>query len=641
MKKFLALALSSMMLLSCVACGNPGKNPGGDNPGGDNPGGDNPGGEIPGGEIPGGEVYIPYDESLRVDDTRTITPQEYTMYNTTGVDDFGRTILTVDGKENEDRYVGLFYFLWLGTHANSKYIYDISKITDDGTDLTLFQKNCPESPGGYYHHWGESAFGYYNAKDEWVVRKHVEMFIAAGIDFLVFDCTNGYAYTDVAEVLFKVLLEYQEAGWKVPKIMFYLAHPDSYVRILKEVYEFAYKDDTYRSLWFCPDGKPLITMHQNYFYKGPEQNYGLNVNDPIEKAILDLFEFKCRQWPSQPPVNEPFEDDGVPWMEFEYPQPNHNGWMNVSVGQHYTVKFSDTDGTHGRGYNGFKNDHERWREDLNLQQQWDTVHENKEDVRFAFVTGWNEWIALKLGSEGNYYTVDTYNAEYSRDIEPSENAGDNTYQLLAQNIRKYNYTEAKHYKYPKTTIDITKDDEAWEGVKAHYVDFTNDCLNRNYRGYVSSKTYKDTSGRNDIASVKVARDSEYLYFRVTVAGDNITEYQAGDKGWMNIWLKTQNAKESCNGYNYVINRSVNGNKTTVQKASNGAFVDCATGDLFVNGNVMVVRVKLTDLGLSETNYDIEFKVSDNVKEAQPFNYLDFYRTGDCAPIGRLNYKYGY
>ena len=110
---------------------------------------------------------------------------------------------------------------------------------------------------------------------------------------------------------------------------------------------------------------------------------------------------------------------------------------------------------------------------------------------------------------------------------------------------------------------------------------------------------------------------------------------------MNIWLKTNNGSENYNGYNYVINRAVDGNKTTVQKASGGELTDCAVGDLYLNGNVMVVRVALSDLDLSATNYDIEFKVTDNVKEADIFNYLDYYRTGDCAPIGRLNYKYGY
>lgn len=626
-KKLIVVVLSCLMLFALVACDSV-KNPSDSN----NPEEDD-----------NTNVYVPYDENLRVEDTRSLTPQQYTMYNTTGVDDFGRTILTVDGQENGDKYVGLFYFLWLGTHAQGKVIFDISKITKDGQDNDAFQTDTPDTPTGYYHHWGESAFGYYNSTDEWVIRKHVEMFVAAGIDFLVFDCTNGFTYQNVAKVLFNVLLEYQEAGWNVPKIMYYLATPGSYLRCLKEVYNFAYATDTYKSLWFCPDGKPLITMHQDFYDKGAAQYYGLNMSDATEKAMFELFEFKARQWPNEAP-----EEEGVPWMDFNYPQYNHNGWMNVSIGQHVTIRFSDLVGTQARGYDPttMVTDHSRWREDINFQGQWKTVLDNKDDVRFAFMTGWNEWIAIKMkDANGVYFTVDTYNAEYSRDIEPSENNGDNSYLLMTQKVREYNYTEAKHYIYPKTTLDITKDDEAWANVKAEYVDFTNDCKDRDAKGYTYDKIltpkYVDRSGRNDISTVKVARDDEYVYFRVTVAGEKITDYESGDKGWMNIWLKTQNAAESYNGYNYVLNRSVDGNKTTVQKASGGKLVDCGTADLFVEGNVMVVRAKLSDLGLSATNYDIEFKVTDNVKEADEFNYLDYYRTGDSAPIGRLNYKYGY
>ena len=646
-KKILSIALSALLMAAPCACNTTAGN--------DDPG--NQGGII-GGEGPGnqGEPTTPDNPSKppqgnssgydgeRVADTRNLTPQEYTIYNTTGVDDFGRTILSVDGKESEERYVGLFYFLWLGQHTGgAKKIYDISKITNDGTNNDAFQVENEDSPLGPYHHWGESAFGYYDSGDEWVIRKHIEMFVASGIDFLIFDCTNGTTYKDNAKKVFDILLEYQQAGWKVPKIMYYIAYPDSYLSILKEVYNFAYKDSTYESIWFAPEGKPLITMHQNYYDQGEEKFYGLNMKDSTEKAIFERFQFKCRQWP-----NEPFEADGVPWMEFVDPQPNHNGWMNVSIGQHLTVRFSDTEGTCGRGWNGYKNDHDRWREDLNFQNQWKNVLEEKanyDDVDYVFVTGWNEWIAMKMKSGNTYFTVDTFNAEYSRDIEPSENNGDNAYMLMSQKIREYNYTAAKHYVYPKTTLDVTKDDAAWGDVTAEYVDFTNDCKNRNYKQYLptskSFPNYTDKTGRNDIETIKVARDDNYLYFRVTVAGQAISAYKAGDQKWMNIWIKTQNGKDSYNGYNYVLNRSVNGNKTTIQKASEGALVDCGTGDLYVNGNVMVVRVALSDLDLSAVNYDIEFKVTDNVKEADVFNYLDYYRTGDCAPIGRLNYKYGY
>ena len=140
-KKLIAVVLSCLMLFALVACDSV-KNPSDSN----NPGEDD-----------NTNVYVPYDENLRVEDTRSLTPQQYTMYNTTGVDDFGRTILTVDGQENGDKYVGLFYFLWLGTHAQGKVIFDISKITKDGQDNDAFQTDTPDTPTGYYHHWGESA----------------------------------------------------------------------------------------------------------------------------------------------------------------------------------------------------------------------------------------------------------------------------------------------------------------------------------------------------------------------------------------------------------------------------------------------------------------------------------------------------
>lgn len=53
---------------------------------------------------------------------------------------------------------------------------------------------------------------------------------------------------------------------------------------------------------------------------------------------------------------------------------------------------------------------------------------------------------------------------------------------------------------------------------------------------------------------------------------------------------------------------------------------------------MLVKVALKDLGLSSDNYHIEFKVADNVTA---YDHVELYRSGDVAPIGRLNYSYGY
>ena len=108
---------------------------------------------------------------------------------------------------------------------------------------------------------------------------------------------------------------------------------------------------------------------------------------------------------------------------------------------------------------------------------------------------------------------------------------------------------------------------------------------------------------------------------------------------MNILIKTDNAKKSWNGYSYVLNREVNGNVTSVMKADGkGGLVKKGEGNVYVYGKTMIVRVKLSDLGLSSTNYHIEFKVADNVKS---YDHVELYRSGDAAPLGRLNYSYGY
>jgi hypothetical protein len=41
------------------------------------------------------------------------------------------------------------------------------------------------------HHWNEPLFGYYRGTDPWIYRKHAEMLADAGVDVVVFDCTNG------------------------------------------------------------------------------------------------------------------------------------------------------------------------------------------------------------------------------------------------------------------------------------------------------------------------------------------------------------------------------------------------------------------------------------------------------------------
>ena len=589
----------------------------------------------------------------RVPDERGLTDAQYSVLNIAGTDDFGRVILPVDGKVNKDRYVGMFYFLTLGQHTNHSGIYDVNKITYEGTYNKAFTRyNTPITPVGSAHFWGEPVWGYYNSGDTWVMRKQIEMLTMAGVDFLVLDTSNNVLYENVTAKLFEILKEYQDAGWDVPRVMYYLGKHDlgADMQVIKQVYKIFYESDTHKSLWFTPNDpeKPMIVAPDNVIASLRSSS------NAQEKALAEFFDFRVTQWPIAAPVNEPVYEYGAPWISFEYPQTPQEGWINVSIAQHVSVCMTDTKSSRGRGWYPTekvkgqwkgKNDHENWRQNLNYQAQWNTVLEmtpeqRAKDARFVFLTGWNEWVAEKLRrGDGDYFTVDTFNAEYSRDIEPSRSSGmkDYAYFQTIMNIHADNYAPAVHYEYPAATPDITKDDAAvWQSAVT-YRDFTGECADRNFKAMAGDIVYKDTTGRNDIDTISVLRNEQYLYFRISCAED-ITAYSEGDTGWMNLWIKTADASgDLLCGYEYVINRQVVGNVSAVQNAKGESVGEA---DVNVFGKVMIVRIPLDAIGLDKNDYALEFKVTDNVQDMEN-DPLNLYSTGDAAPIGTLNFSFGY
>ena len=91
------------------------------------------------------------------------------------------------GPPRTGKYVGIFYFLWLGEHGTGGP-YDITKL------LAANPTNPAWGPAGAFHHWGESELGYYLSSDDYVIRKHAHMLVDAGVDVLIFDVTNGLTY---------------------------------------------------------------------------------------------------------------------------------------------------------------------------------------------------------------------------------------------------------------------------------------------------------------------------------------------------------------------------------------------------------------------------------------------------------------
>lgn len=350
------------------------------------------------------------------------------------------------------------------------------------------------------------------------------------------------------------------------------------------------------------------------------------------------------------------DEKGFPWMQWGSPAPHANGNASVSVAQHSesSVFFSDQLPNSSRGYNGLTVE-EDWRQGANFNWQWQQAfaYDKAGMVKNVFVTGWNEWTAIKSvtgqpggGNSTSGYTgkdiwfVDDYNAEYSRDIEMGKEYGDGFYIQLTANTHNFKMGESTKYKMVTKTIDITNADD-WKTVLLEYADFSGDAMARDGENAANvAHSYVDNSNRNDIVSIKVVHDAEYVYFRVDTK-DPITEYNGTDTNWMNLLIGAGDTTQSFAGFNYIINRKPGENGTTsIEKCTQSGFnwTDAGTAETYVSGNMIVYKIPLSALGLSGDGVSLSFKVCDNVQKQD--DILDYYITGDSAPIGRFGYAYG-
>ncbi len=546
-----------------------------------------------------------------------------------GTDALGRQILPAG--ETNGKLVGIFYLLWLGNDYSDEGdpyfegIYDMSKM--DFADIY----SGSGSPFLKMHFYAEPLFGYYNMQDYWVVERHVQMFIAAGMDFLAVDATNNNIYKEPLSVLLEILETYRAAGYKVPKIMF-MTNTRSYERV-QQLYDFLYKDGRYRELWFCDtdegrnaEGKPWITMRTD------EMVY-------LPKAVRETFYIRASQWP-----NEPFKDNGFPWIEFTRPQPVHNGVISVSVAQNAGMHMSDSvqyeespngidyyNKNWGRGYTSAdKNSKDRVAEGANFQEQWNVALAS--DARIVILTEWNEWSALKLATEvegvGNTVVFfDCATPEFSRDIEPiSGFYGDNFYMQMIRNMRLFKGEQGDGIAVEEAELSASSILGAWSGVTSGVADFAGKKT-RSFINSDGSDVYMNDSKRNDITEIRVAEDAENVYLLLTAAED-ITK--PSDANWMNVWLKTQSGTE---GYDYVINKSRSENYAFIERLGDSVQ---KVGDArtLVSGKYMQLCIPKEAIGNAPS---FELKVTDNVDFSSDVMLL--YTQGDSAPYGRLNYKF--
>ena len=479
-----------------------------------------------------------------------------------------------------ERLVGLFYFLWLGEHGCGAP-RDVSKILAADPDAG----NKPDSSVwgriGQYHHWGEPLYGYYRSDDEWVVRRHMKLIMQAGIDFLFFDTTNAAIYERNAKLVMRVLKEYHDAGWRIPKVMFYTNTASG--KTVERIYNAIYKPGFAKETWFELDGRPVI----------------VGKRDDCSEETRAFFTIVKSQWP-----NERSKDGGWPWMDFKRPQCLFKGVevdrsvMNVSVAQHPTCRFGDSamygeKGNRGRAFHDGANDPapDAWKKGYNFQEQWDRAHEAKPDI--VLVTGWNEWIAgrWKGRPDRPIMFVDCANAEYSRDIEMMRGGyGDSYFRQLRENVRRF-----------KGTKDP---DEAPNpaGRAKRYKCFADSAMPRDAKGYGTN--YVNRTQRNAPRWIDVSHDDKSVTFVVKTQKPIVG--RAGEGDFMRI-------------------------------IANGKVANIL-GDAEVEGDKMTLVVPRKALGVAERGpFRMEFKFIDStVPIADP---LDFYDLGVVEPLGCVPFIY--
>lgn len=605
---------------------------------------------------------------------RNLSAYEFSMASLSATDKFGREIAPMGYlKTDRERFVGLFYWMWI-SNTNYYYhnIFDCTKLMSTEEGAAAFWNIDPSNAAyqqlsqiGAFHFTNEPLYGYYNSSDPWVITRHMELFILAGIDFIFLDTSNSLIYDEdirgsqfegvvkaPSYTLLDTMLELYEKGWDVPKVVF-LTNTRSGERV-EEIRRAFYDSGKYEALWFKPDGvRPMIiaTTEQN---DGASDTWGdVNKFVPVSAADQLYFDVKETQWP-----NKGSKPNGFPWISNRAPQTYHeeSKAISVSVAQHGNLGFTDMIDRNSRGYN-YKEQkvEENWQLGQNFENQWDTVFSLEEkgtDVTFVNVTGWNEWVGMKFGNlDSKAVMVDNFYGQYTRDIEPDKTLyQDTTLLQLTRNLRKFKYEPAAEtYLWKTKTVRAFED---FEDVPAVYVDFEGDALARDYWSFDVKPTgpyYTDATDRNDILETRVVHDGTNLYFLVTTKED-VTAYESGDN-WMNILIKTEASTEdnSFAGYNFAVNRAPDGNTTSVEKSTGGwNWESAGAAELLVEGNRMMITVPLSTLGLSADNVKFSFKVSDNVQKPSWFaaedaehDILHYYATGDSAPLGRYSYSYGY
>lgn len=564
------------------------------------------------------------------------------------VDGAGRAVADYEetGDVRDGKYVAMFYWTWHENWADRTAPVNVSAILEKHPEIMHDEPNdlWPSAPAYF---WAEPLFGHYRTSDPWVLRKHAQMLANAGVDVIVFDCTNGDVSHEAGYYeLIKAFSEARADGINAPKVAFMsnFWSDVTAANLMTKVYKNIYRDGKYRDSWFYWKGKPLIMAY-------PESLNNAGSDPETKKLYQEILNFFTFREPQPSYTSGPSRNTQWGWLE-AYPQHKYvvneeggceEATAGVAQNHSYVTKqlaAMNDEFAQGRSYT------ERYGEDLS-ENAWDYGYNFKEQFEYAieldpeliFVTGWNEWIA---GRYDNWHGTknafpDQCNYERSRDIEPVKGKyGDNYYYQLVDMVRKFKGTRPTPTASGKKSIDLSGDLSQWNDVGPDFVNDKGTTIHRDIDGYRGTH-YTNTTGRNDILLSKVARDDQNITFYVQT-DKTLTEKDGKD--WMTLYLNTdRNHATGWEGYDFVINRVSPGSKAYLEYNDTGKWEWKPLSEVSysVSGNVLQIQVPRSVLGLTEDEIDIEFKWADNIDVSG--DAINFLLYGCSAPFGRFNYRY--
>ncbi len=576
-------------------------------------------------------------------------PRDLASDTWVATDGLGRRLPLAEdsGPPRPGKYVGVFYFLWLGQSGDAGP-FDISKILARDPAAIRDPKRPLWGPDLVPHHWGESIFGYYTSDDESVLRKHAQMLADAGVDMIAFDVTNQVTYPTSWKALCRVFDRVRRQGNRVPQIAFLCPFGDPR-KVVRELWDDLYSRDLYPGLWFRWEGKPLILADPAPFSRGTDRGRRTVPVDNRDDQIGRFFTFRK-------PQPDYFQGPTGPgqwgWLEV-YPQ--HAFYKNRGVPEEVAVGVAQNAAggklsvftnprSHGRSFHDGREPGPEGRDlsGRNFAEQWRRALEIDPD--FVFITNWNEWIAgrfspanMPLHGTGPVTFVDEFDGEFSRDIEPMKGGhGDNYYYQMIAHIRQFKGVRPITPIEPRAiTIDGRFDD--WSMVHPEFRDTIGDPVHRDHRGWGTSLRYVNVTGRNDIVAAKVAIDEKAVSFYVRTS-EKITSPAVPN--WMLLFIDADsNPKTGWMGYDLVVNRKIVGHSATVvERNIDGVYMwDSPVGvPLGVSGNELELAIPRAALGIAGLPATIDFKWADNIQ--QTGEWSDFTVSGDAAPNDRYNYR---